>query len=193
MRIRTHTGLSLDGYMASADGMPVWNAISTFVPGQSHGYAEFLPTIEAVVVGRTTFDFGHKFWTEQSFWPWPNLRVYVLTSRPLPATVHDGVVAAHSGPAALLEQLRNAGLGRDVQLLGGPRVIRAFLELGAIDELGLVVVPVLLGEGVPLFAADAVRRPLRLERQRAFLDGAVELVYLPGDHPEGEKPLRHCE
>jgi dihydrofolate reductase len=105
----------------------------------------------------------------------------VLTSRPLPEKVHDGVVAANGGPAALVEQLRGAGLTRDVQVLGGPRVIRALLEMGAIDELGLVVLPILLGEGVPLFAADAVRRPLRLERQRAFPDGAVELVYLPGE------------
>lgn len=187
MRIRTHTGLSLDGYMASADGMPVWNAISTFVPGQSHGYAEFLAQIEAVVVGRTTFDFGHKFWTEQSLWPWPDLRVYVLTSRPLPERVHEGVVAAQGGPAALLEQLRSAGLGRDVQLLGGPGVIRAFLELGAIDELGLVILPLLLGEGVPLFAPDAVRRSPRLDRQRAFPDGAVELVYLPNERAGAEQ------
>jgi len=181
MRIRTHTGLSLDGFMASADGMPVWNAIPTFVPGESHGYAEFLAQTEAVVIGRTTFDFGHMFWTEQSSWPWPNLRVYVLSSRPLPERVHDGVVAADGGPAALLKQLRSAGLRRDVQVLGGPRVIQAFLDLGGIDELGLVVLPILLGEGVPLFAADAVRRPLRLERQRAFPDGAVELVYTHGE------------
>lgn len=180
MRIRTHTGLSLDGYMASADGMPVWNAVSTFVPGQSHGYAEFLEQIEAVVIGRTTFDFGHSFWTEQSLWPWTNLRVYVLSSRPLPEKVHDGVVAAPSGPAALVEQVRGAGLRRDVQVLGGPRVIQAFLDLGAIDELGLVILPIMLGEGVPLFAQDAVRRPLRLERQRAFPDGAVQLVYTHG-------------
>ncbi len=186
MRIRTHTGLSLDGYMASADGMPVWNSISNFVPGQSHGYAEFLAETEAVVIGRATFDFGHRLWSEQGHWPWPNLRVFVLTSRPLPARVPDGVAGAEGGAAALLQQLRGAGLGGDVQLLGGPRVIRAFMELGAIDELGLVVLPILLGEGVPLFAADAVRRPLRLNRQRVFEDGAVELVYLPGELHAGE-------
>jgi len=178
VQIRTHIGVSLDGFMGLADGAPVWNAIPTFVPGESHGYPEFIEPCKAVVVGRTTFDYGHAYWTEQGGWPWPNLTVYVLTSRPLPDHRHEGVAASQGGPAELLEQLRNAGLAGDVQLLGGPRVIRSFLELGAVDWLGVVVLPVLLGGGIPLFAAGTIpHSALRLERHHAFPDGAVQLVY----------------
>jgi dihydrofolate reductase len=196
MLIRTHVGVSLDGFVATPDGLPAWDAIPTFGPG-SHGYDEVTAQCDAVVMGRTSFDQGFQDWLTN--WPWPDKPVYVLTSRPLPANASSvGVIASQGGPAGLLEQLRAAGLERDVQLLGGPRTIQAFLELGAIDRLGMVILPVLLGKGIPLFSiesatfsgdawaahaspsAAAPRSLLALERHRAFPDGAVELVYRQG-------------
>ena len=197
MLIRTHVGVSLDGFLATPDGLPAWDAVPTFGPG-SHGYAEVSEQCEAVIVGRTSFDQGCRDWLTDG-WPWPGKRVYVLTSRPLPADVPAGVIAATGGPAVLLGQLREAGLAGDAQLLGGARTIQAFLEIGAVDRLGMVVLPVRLERGIPLFATErtafssdawaasqaspsgAAPRPLlRLERHRAFPDGAVELVYRTG-------------
>jgi dihydrofolate reductase len=194
MLIRTHIGVSLDGFVATPDGLPAWDIMPTFGPG-SHGIAELMEQCDAVVMGRTSFDQGFQDWLAN--WPWPGKQIYVLTSRPLPANAPAaGVIASKGGPTGLLEQLRAARLARDVQLLGGPRIIQAFLALGAIDRLGMVVLPVLLGKGIPLFAIEittfskeawaasqaspsgaASRSLLRLDRQRAFPDGAVELVY----------------
>lgn len=196
MLIRTHIGVSLGGFVATSDGLPAWDFVPTFVPGASHGYPEFVEQCDAIVMGRTSFDQGFQDWLAN--WPWPDTQVYVLTSRPLPANASSmGVIASKGGSAGLLQQLRYAGLARDVHLLGGPRTIQAFLELGAIDRLGMVVLPNLLGKGIPLFSIEitpfssevwaaskaspsgAGARSLRLERQRAFPDGAVELVYSP--------------
>jgi dihydrofolate reductase len=178
MQIRTYTGMSLDGFMAHPDGLPVWDAMPTFVPGESHGYKEFSPQCPAIVIGRAVFDFGHMYWTEHSIWPWADKQVYVLTSHPLPEKRHAGVTASRGGPAELVQQLRDAGIPGDVQLLGGARTIRALLEIGAVDELGIVVLPILLGEGIPLFASGTIpRSSLRLEHQRTFPDGAIQLVY----------------
>lgn len=180
MQICTHIGISLDGFIATSDGLPVWNNIPSFVPSQSHGYAAFLEHIDAVVIGRNTFDFGHMFWTQQGAWPWEGNRVYVLTSRPLPANTHADVIASQGGPAELLAQLKAAGLERDVQLLAGPRLIQAFLQLGAVDHLGMVILPLVLGDGVPLYGPGAAPRiPLRLEQSQVFPDGSVEVVYAP--------------
>ena len=195
MLIRTHLGVSLDGFVATPDGLPAWDAIPAFGPG-THGHAELMAECGAVVVGRTSFDQGFEDWLPN--WPWPDKQVYVLTSRPLPRNVPAGVVASTGGPVGLVGQLRTAGLTRDAQVLGGPRTVQALLEVGAIDRLGLVVLPVLLGTGIPLFPIEittfsrdawmasqaapsgAASRPLlRLDRQRAFPDGAVELVYAP--------------
>ena len=180
MQIRTHIGISLDGFIATPDGLPIWNSIPSFVPGQSHGYAAFLEQIDAIVIGRNTFDSGHTFWTQQGVWPWEGRRVYVLTSHPLPANTHADVVASQGGPAELLAQLRAAGLERDVQLLAGPRLIQAFRQLGAVDHLGMVILPLLSGEGVPLYDPGAApRTTLQLERSQVFPDGAIEVVYAP--------------
>ena len=196
MLIRTHVGVSLDGFVATPDGLPAWDAMPTFGSG-SYGNDEFSAQCDAVVIGRTSFDqgFSEGHWLPD--WPYAGKQVYVLTSRPLPATATEmGVVASRGGPAGLVGQLRGAGLAGDVHVLGGSRTIQAFLELGALDRLGMVVLPVLLGKGIPLFPleiatfsseswaasraapAEAVSRsPLRLEGQRVFPDGAVELVY----------------
>lgn len=195
MQIRTHLGLSLDGFVAPPDGLPAWDAIPTFGPG-THGATELAEQCGAVAMGRTSFDQGFEDWLAAG-WPWPGKPVYVLTSRPLPEkAAAAGVIASQGGPAGLVAQLREAGLTRDVHLLGGPRTVQAFMEVGALDRLGIVVPPVLLGSGVSLFAIEpmsfsnerwaasqslppeaAARPRFQLERHRAFPDGAVELVY----------------
>jgi dihydrofolate reductase len=191
MLIRSHIGFSLDGFVATAEGLPAWDAMPSFGPG-SHGTDELAEQTDAVVIGRTSFDQGFGDWLPN--WPWPGKRVYVLTSRPLPAKATEmGIVASEGGPAGLVRQLRDAGLSGDVHVLGGSRTIQALLAIGALDQLGMVVLPVLLGKGIPLFpiepttfsrdvwaaapSATAAGPRFRLERHRAFPDGAIELVY----------------
>jgi dihydrofolate reductase len=89
MLIRTHVGTSLDGFVATPDGLPAWDRVPTFVPGQSHGYPEIIEQCDAIAMGRTSFDQGFEDWLGN--WPWPNKQVYVLSSRALPANVPAGV------------------------------------------------------------------------------------------------------
>ena len=113
-------------------------------------------------------------------WPWPGLQVYVLTTRPLPDGTPADVIAAPD-PAALAEALRSRPSGGDLHLVGGPRTIRAFSAIGALDRLEVVLLPVLIGTGVLLPPAGAPALPLRLLRaDRIFPDGSAELVYTPG-------------
>ena len=129
-------------------------------------------------MGRTTFDFAHACWAEQSVSPWEGKRVFVLTSRPLPEKVPAAVTASQGGPLGLLEQLRAAPLARDVQLLGGQRTIQDFLKLGAIDRFGMCILPILLGDGIPLFTPGITpRMSQRLDHCHVFPDGAVALTY----------------
>ena len=171
MVIRTHVGVSLDGFLADADGTAAWESLPDY-EHRSHGIAEVLEHCEAVVMGRTTFDRGLPIWADD--WPWTDKEVHVLTSRPLP----EGVAAqAYASPTELLRHPRITGLMGDVHLLGGARTIRAFLDLGAVDRLGVVVLPMLLGKGVPLFGE--FKQALRLLCQRMHPGGAVELIYTP--------------
>jgi dihydrofolate reductase len=152
MQIHTHVGISLDGFLATPDGLPAWEAIPTFGPG-SYGIAEFMEQCDAVVMGRTSFDQGIQEWL--THWPYAGKQVYVLTSSPLPANAPASVIASKGGPAGLLAQLRDAGLPGPAQLLGGARIIQAFLELGAIDRLGVMRATCASGEGNSAFRGRA--------------------------------------
>ncbi len=173
LQIRTHIGVSLDGFVATSDGRSALLSMPDFVPGQSHGHPEFIEGCDAVLVGRTTFEPA----LGAPSWPWPGKRVYVLTSRPLPAeTPTEGIVAG-ADPTELLEQMRGAGRDSNVHLVGGPQTIQAFAALGALERLGIVLLPILLGEGLPLSAPGTPPLPLRLETQRSFPDESVGLAY----------------
>ncbi|GLY88425.1 dihydrofolate reductase family protein [Actinoallomurus iriomotensis] len=174
MRIRTHMAVSVDGYIASPDGLPTILTAPDFESGLSHGLPEFIAGCGAVVMGRNTFAPA----VGSSHWPWPNLRVFVLTSQPLPEGTPADVVSA-ADPAELLRLMREADFTGDVHLVGGQQTIQAFRDIDALDELGVVVMPVLLGDGLRLTPDKSTTTPLQLTGTRTFPDGSVEHVYTP--------------
>jgi dihydrofolate reductase len=174
MRIRLHTSMSLDGFSAGVDGWPALAKMPDFVPGQSYGHAAFFAQCDAVLVGRSTFEPA----LGAPNWPWPGKRIYVLTSRPL--TAPEGVdVVACDGPTTALVRLKESGLTGDVHLLGGPSAIRAMYEIGAIDRLEILVLPLLFGTGTPLFPLSTESDRLHLDEQCTYPDGAIKLCYTP--------------
>jgi dihydrofolate reductase len=175
MLIRSRMGVSADGFVAGPDQIPALALMPGFEPGVSHGFPEFFASCDSVVMGRSTFAAG----VQAPQFPWPGVSVYVLTSQPLPAGSPDGVSSAASA-AGLARLLRTRGSAGDVHLVGGPQTIRAFYEAGQLDRLELVVLPMLLGTGVPLSPAGSPAMPLELLRSdRVFADGSAELVYAP--------------
>ncbi|SRR6266540_2001807 len=171
MQIRTRLSMSADGYVTTPDGWPALVADPAFVSGQSHGFPEFQKTLDAVLMGRTTFEPA----LTAERWPWPDLDVFVLGShRPDGTPEH---VAVDSEPARLLDKIRAANRGGDVHLVGGPRTIETFRALGALDKLGLLVLPLLFGAGMRLTPAVSADSELTLESAQALPGGSVEIVY----------------
>jgi dihydrofolate reductase len=170
MQIRTRMCMSADGYVTTADGWPAQLADPAWDP-EVFGFRDFQANVDAVLMGRTTFE--PALGADQ--WPWGDLDVFVLGSR-RPAGTPDNVVI-ESDPATLLEKMRAANPGGDVHLVGGPRTIETFRELGALDELGLIVLPLLLGGGMQLTPSVNTDMGLTLTSQRALPTGAVEIRY----------------
>jgi dihydrofolate reductase len=170
MQIRTRMCMSLDGYVTRPDGWPAQLADPAWDP-EAFGFRDFQARCDAVLMGRTTFEPA----LGADRWPWPDLDVFVLGSRRPPGTPDHVVV--DSDPARLLEKVRTANRGGDVHLVGGPRTIETFRRLGALDELGLIVLPLLLGGGMQVTPSVSTDTRLTLARQHVLPTAAVELVY----------------
>ena len=172
MQIRTRFSMSADGYVATPDGWPPLVRDPGFVSGQSHGFPEFQQRCEAVLMGRVTFEPA----LANDRWPWPNLDVFVLGSN-VPTEGAPVPIVTDSDPTRLLEKLRAASRGGDVHLVGGPRTIETFRALGALDKLGLLVLPFLLGGGTMLTPSLSTGTRLALEEVHSLPEGGVEITY----------------
>jgi dihydrofolate reductase len=170
MNVFTRMCTSLDGYISTPDGLPVQLADSKFDP-EAYGFVERQAKCDAVLMGRVTLGPA----LDGDRWPWTNVDVFVLASERPSGTPSEVVV--ETDPERLLERVREANHGGDVHLIGGPRTIETYRRLGAIDEFGLVVLPLLTGEGMQLTPSVRADERLELKSQRALPHGAVELVY----------------
>lgn len=159
---------SIDGYIARPDGTFDFLSIVER-PGEDYGFAEFFATVDALVVGRNTYE------TALSFpeWPYAGKRCIVLTHRETESVHGEQFFAGE--PAALVDQLALSGAQR--LYVDGGAVIRQFLLGNLIDDVTLSIVPVLLGSGIPLFGSELPEQRLKLESSKAFESGLVQLCY----------------
>jgi dihydrofolate reductase len=171
MQIRTRMCTSLDGCISNADSLPVQLSDSEFDP-EAYGLVELQEGSDAVLMGHTTLMPAIEV-SDQ--WPWSDVDVCVLASDRPAGTPEDVVV--ESDPERLLELVRDANRGGDVHLIGGPTTIETYRKLGAIDEFGLLVLPIFAAEGMRLTPAIDADERLSLKSQRALPGGAVEILY----------------
>jgi dihydrofolate reductase len=170
MKVSVFIGTSVDGFIARAGGE------LDFLPeggGEPHGYPEFMASVDALVIGRNTFEIVLAF----PEWPYGEKRVVVLSSKPLDFSgVRGGVVEQMRGaPADIVKKLAASGV-QHVYVDGGITVQR-FLREGLVDRMIITRVPVLIGEGIPLFGP--LGRDVRLKHvaTQAYASGLVKTEY----------------
>jgi dihydrofolate reductase len=163
--------VSLDGYIARPDGRLDW-LDGVQMPGEDYGYAAFYASVDALIMGRGTWDVCRAF----PEWPYSGKRVIVLTNRPEPASHGEELVCGDVGP--VLAKLQRDGVRR-IYVDGGV-VIRQFLAAGLIDDLTIAVVPRILGDGIRLFDRGMPEVGLELVSQKAWPTGLVQLNYAIG-------------
>jgi dihydrofolate reductase len=168
--VSVFVGTSVDGFIARPNGD------LDFLPeggGEPHGYTEFMASVDALVIGRKTFEKVLTFET----WPYGDKRVVVLSSRPVDlSAVRGGVVEQMAGPPADIVSQLAAGGAHHLYVDGGI-TIQGFLRAGLVQRLIITRVPVLIGEGVPLFGA--LPRDIRLHHvtTRHYPSGLVQSEY----------------
>ena len=169
-RIVYYVAASLDGFIADASGGVDWlpDAESGDV-----GYADFYAGVEALVMGRRTYDQVLSF----GDWPYPGKPAYVFTR----STPSDGLpevrfVSTSAGKFYRDIAARHPGT---VWLLGGADLADQFRQAGLIDEYRVFVIPTILGQGVPLFGGFGSHTLLELVSGQSHSDGVVQLRYRP--------------
>ncbi len=160
-------GISIDGYIARLDGTFDF----LFMP-KDFSMAEFFASIDTGIMGRKTYEVA-KAQGEGGFGP--KIKTYVL-SRTLPPGDREGMTFVNVSPQTLVEEIRQRK-GKDIWLMGGGEVARDFLKADLVDELHLGVVPVLLGEGLPLFPSGFPQRNFTLIENKTFSRGLISLKY----------------
>ncbi|HKW63234.1 MAG TPA: dihydrofolate reductase family protein [Candidatus Acidoferrum sp.] len=170
MQTSVFIGTSVDGFIARRNGA------LDFLPkdgGEPHGYDEFMASVDALVIGRKTFE------TVLGFpqWPYGKKRIVVLSSRPLDfSAVRGGVVEQMAGsPAEIVSRLEASGTKH--AYVDGGVTIQRFLSSGLIQRLIITRVPVLIGEGIPLFAALPQDIHLRHVATQHYASGLVKTEY----------------
>jgi dihydrofolate reductase len=169
-------GTSLDGFIARVDGdLDFLHAGG----GEPHGYTEFVATVDAIVMGRNTFD------TVLSFDSWPYTKpVVVLSTRPLPPVPSGADVERLTGtPSEVVAQLTARGV--DHIYVDGGLTIQRFLQAGLIDRLIITRVPVLIGSGIPLFGPLPHDIALQHVATREYAGGLVQSEYAAPARPSG--------
>jgi dihydrofolate reductase len=175
-KIITSIATSADGYIARPDGDVQW--LNRLPPGADYGMSKFYRMIDTILWGRKTYDWAlayqKKSGSKESVFD-KSVANYIFSRRP-PEKQAPGVVFVSEPVKTFARKLRN-GPGKHIWMMGGGELIASFLDAGEIDEFDIHVIPVFIGEGIPLIAPRHRDVPLGLLSTRKYSDGSVRLRY----------------
>lgn len=162
--------VSIDGYLARKNGDIDWLSIVED-PKEDYGYKEFVKSIDAVIMGRNTYEKVRSFGIE---FPHRDKKCYVL-SRSKKSS--DQYVEFYEGNVRDLISKIRLHEGLNIFLDGGAQVVHEFILQDLIDEYIISIVPILLGNGIPLFGGDKPEVKLKLHGCKEFSSGLIQLSY----------------
>jgi dihydrofolate reductase len=169
-KIIAELALSADGFIARKDGSYDW--LDRPSPKGHYGLDAFVKTIDTVVWGRKTYDQALGAGSTRMFGP--KIKNYVFTHRR--AKPDQQVEFVKEDVGTFVRRLR-AEPGKNIWLMGGGGLFASFLDAGCLDEFSLHVIPVMIGEGIPLLAPARRTAQLKLISTKRFSDGVVHLNY----------------
>jgi len=174
MEIVYYVATSLDGYIATPDGGVGW--LDTFNdPDIDYGFEDFYASVDAIVMGSGTYEFS----LTQDEWMAPDTPTWVFTKRDLPL-LDPGITLTSDSPASIVTEMSGKGL-KSAWLMGGGKLATSFRQAGLITRYVVSFMPVILGEGIPLFAPGGTLDALELVEGKVFPNYVVMFIYEPAD------------
>jgi dihydrofolate reductase len=179
--------VSVDGKMEGPEGTADW------VEAWSDDYG-VMPQVDACLLGGGMYPGYEQYWT--SIQQEPDKPAWITGNPPTPAELEYARFVARTPHYVLSNTLTSANLpktsfvrtldgvaalkqqpGKDIYLVGGARITASLIDAGLVDELRLIVYPLVAGVGKALFAATERRRGLELRKVEQLGGGRVSLVY----------------
>ena len=167
---------SLDGYIARPDGSVHWLdeiAAPEGVAEEDFGYEEFFAGIGTVLMGRTTYE---QVLTFDVDYPYPGTAGYVFSKTRAGQRDENVEFVDGADLPKFIAGLKSTS-DKHIWLIGGGLLIQEFLRHDLIDRLIITIMPVILGEGIPLFPPPTPQVDLELVESRSFANGMVQLTY----------------
>ena len=178
MRAAVFIATSLDGFIARQDGELDW-LVDPDQGVEDYGFGEFMDSVEAVVVGRNTFEVVRS----AESWSYRDKPFFVLSNRDLDLPDHlRDRVERRSGSIDHISQYF-AQRGVDRVYVDGGATIRQFLRAGLVESLTITTLPILLGSGISLFGDVGGDITLQLAHSTSFSNGWIQSEYRVGDRP----------
>lgn len=171
-KIIVSIAMSTDGFIARLDGDVAWLE-DPRLKGD-YGMGDFFKTIDTILWGRKTYDKGIEMGMKSTDF---GLKVkhYLFSRRPRKSLL-AGFEWTSKAVKPFAKRLR-AQPGKNIWMMGGGEIIASFLDEGEIDEFRIHVIPILIGEGIPLIQPRHRSIPLKLLSSKSFPEGVVELNY----------------
>lgn len=165
-KVSVYIATSIDGFIARIDGSLDWLEMVQ-VEGQDYGFQEFFDSVDTIIMGRKTYD------TVLTFpdWPFSGKKVIVLTHRDL-HPIH-GETTWSGSISELIQTLPD----ESHMYLDGGNVISQGLREGIIDEITISRIPIILGNGIPLFEKGLPEKKWKLIQARSFSSGLAQTTY----------------
>jgi dihydrofolate reductase len=177
IRCSVFCATSIDGFIARKDGSLDWlmgSDPNSPGPPPESGYEAFMDSVDYVILGRNTFDVVLKMMTSTWFYRKP---VHVLTHRPitLPEMLKGKVEFGSHTPVETVAMMEKRGAKR--LYIDGGKTVQSFLRVGLIDDLTIGQIPILIGEGIPLFGSLPRDIKLEIESSRVQTVGAIQTTF----------------
>lgn len=172
IQIKGYIATSADGYIATKDGSVEF---LTQFQNIDCGYNDFIQDIDVIILGRKTYEVIGAFDGE---WPYPNQKGFVVTSDDNLNLIHPSLSRWNQSPSELVEYLAQ-NYDANVWVVGGAQLQNSFIENNLLSSLEIYVMPVLLGEGIPLFSSfNTPQRQLKSITAEMIQDQIIKKVYL---------------
>lgn len=171
-KIKLYIATSLDNYIARTNGNIDWLESFPTPKGEDFGYGALMANVDTTLMGNKTYQQVLGF--DVPF-PYSGSKNYVFT-RQQGLKSDENVQFVSTDAVSFIQDLKNKP-GRDIWLIGGGQLNTVLLDADLIDEMIITIFPIVLGEGIPLFAPTAKEKVFQLEASKAYENGFVQLIY----------------